>query len=77
MNPSGKCFSQLMILVLLLLTIACSEASIWPTVHLSIENDIGADLTLHFSLGRMLFIGLIFTIIREIQIVVVIIVTGK
>ena len=36
-----------MILVLLLLTIVCSEASIWLTVHLSIENDIKADITLH------------------------------
>ncbi|KAK3221103.1 hypothetical protein Dsin_015073 [Dipteronia sinensis] len=77
MNPSGKYFSLPMILVLLLPTVVCSEASLWPTVHVSIENDIGADLALHFSLGRMLFIGLRFTIIREIQIVVVVIVTGK
>ncbi|KAK3221093.1 hypothetical protein Dsin_015063 [Dipteronia sinensis] len=79
MNPSGKYFLQLMILVLLLLTIVCDAGFFFPDrVHASIENNIGSgvDLTLHFSPGQMLFMGLIFTILREIQEVVFINVTG-
>ncbi|KAK3221097.1 hypothetical protein Dsin_015067 [Dipteronia sinensis] len=79
MNPSGKYFLLLMILVWLLLTIVCVAGGLLdPIVHVSVENDIGSgvDLTLHLSPGRMLFIGLRFTIIREIQLLVFIIVTG-
>ena len=50
MNPSGKYFLQLIILVLLLLTIVCEANIIIDNpVHVSIENDIGSgvDLTLH------------------------------
>ncbi|KAK1559758.1 hypothetical protein Q3G72_017996 [Acer saccharum] len=78
MKPSGKYFLQLVILVLLLVTTVCNGGFLQPKVHLSIENNMGSgvDLTLHFSPGQMLFIGLMFTILGEIKVVVFINVTG-